>query len=56
MICKQRLPNSGLFFNFARMSLSTFEELIVLVGPSLQRFLSRSDILGIGEILAATLK
>lgn len=56
MILEQRLSNSGLYFNFARMSPSTFEKLVVLVGPSLQRFPSRPDILSVGEILAATLR
>lgn len=56
MINEHKLSNSDLFFNFTRMSPTTFEELVILMGPSLQRIHSRSDILSVGEILAATLR
>lgn len=56
MILEQRLSNFGLYFNFSRMSPTTFEELVVLVGPFLQRSPSRPDILSVGEMLAATLR
>jgi len=38
------------------MSPTTFEGLVILMGPSLQRIHSRPDILSVGEILAATLR
>lgn len=56
MLKEHQLSNSYLFFNFTRMSASTFEELLVIVGPSLQRSPSRPDVLCVGEIVGATLR
>lgn len=56
MINEHRLSNSDLFFNFTRMSPTTFEELVILMGPYLQRIHSRPDILSVGEILAVYIK
>lgn len=56
MINEHRLSNSDLFFNFTRMSPTTFEEMVILLGPYLQRIHSRPDILSVGEILATTLR
>lgn len=38
------------------MKASTFEELICIIGPKLQRVPSRHDVLSVGEILTATLR
>jgi len=38
------------------MSPTTFEELVILMGPYLQRIHSRPAILSVGVILAATLR
>lgn len=38
------------------MSSSTFEELLIIVGPRFQRSSSRPDILSVGEIVAAMLR
>ncbi|KAL5237568.1 hypothetical protein ACI65C_004978 [Semiaphis heraclei] len=38
------------------MSASTFEELLIIVGPSLQRSPTRPDVLCVGEIVGATLR
>ncbi|XP_016658258.1 protein ALP1-like isoform X2 [Acyrthosiphon pisum] len=51
-----QLTNSELYQNFLRMSASTFEELVCLVGPKIMRFPSRPDILSVGEVLTATLR
>jgi hypothetical protein len=56
MLKEHQLSNSSLFFNFMRMSSSTFEKLLAIVGPSLQRFPSRADNLSVGEIVGATLR
>ncbi|XP_060859040.1 uncharacterized protein LOC132936341 [Metopolophium dirhodum] len=51
-----QLINSELYQNFIRMSASTFEELVCVVGPKIKRFPSRPDILSVGEVLTATLR
>ncbi|XP_008183630.3 protein ALP1-like [Acyrthosiphon pisum] len=51
-----QLTNSEQYQNFIRMSASTFEELVCLVGPKIKRFPSRPDIISVGEILTATLR
>ncbi|KAL5243347.1 hypothetical protein ACI65C_010757 [Semiaphis heraclei] len=51
-----QLYNSALYFNFMRMTSTTFEELVILVSPKLQRNPIRKDILSVGEILTATLR
>ncbi|CAI6358625.1 unnamed protein product [Macrosiphum euphorbiae] len=51
-----QLTNSELYQNFVRMSASTFEELVCLVGPKIMRFPSRPDILSVGEVLTTTLR
>ncbi|KAF0754547.1 protein ALP1-like isoform X2 [Aphis craccivora] len=56
MLKEHQLSNSYLFFNFTRMSASAFEELLIIVGPSLQRSPSRPDVLCVGEIVGATLR
>lgn len=56
MLSEHKLSNSDLFFNFTRMSSSTFEELLMLIGPSLERKVTRIDVLNVGEILAMTLR
>ncbi|KAL5237116.1 hypothetical protein ACI65C_004526 [Semiaphis heraclei] len=38
------------------MSALTFEELLIIVGPSLQRSPTRPDVLCVGEIVGATLR
>ncbi|CAI6373816.1 unnamed protein product [Macrosiphum euphorbiae] len=56
MLSEHQLSNSDLFFNFTRISSSTFEELLMLIGPSLERKVTRIDVLNVGEILAMTLR
>lgn len=56
MLKEHQLSNSFLFFNFTRMSSSIFEDLLLIVGPSVQRSPSRPDILSVGEIVGATLR
>lgn len=56
MLKEHQLSNSYLFFNFTRMSASAFEELLIIVGPDLQRSPSRPDVLCVGEIVGATLR
>ncbi|KAL5236533.1 hypothetical protein ACI65C_003943 [Semiaphis heraclei] len=51
-----QLTNSELYQNFVRMSASTFEELVCIVGLKIMRFPSRPDILSVGEVLTATLR
>ncbi|KAL5237508.1 hypothetical protein ACI65C_004918 [Semiaphis heraclei] len=51
-----QLTISELYQNFVRMSASTFEELVCIVGPKIMRFPSRPDILSVGEVLTATLR
>lgn len=56
LIKEQRLTNSSLYFNFTRMSPTTFEELAQMVSPKLMRNAFRYDVLSVGEILGATLR
>lgn len=51
-----QLYNSALYVNFMRMTSITFEQLIILVSPKLQRNELRKDILSVEEILTATLR
>lgn len=57
LVSEQQLSNSALYHNFIRMSSKTFEELVCLVGPNLQRFpYFRKDTLVVVEILSCTLR
>lgn len=56
LIKERRLVHSLLYFNFTRMSPTTFEELAQLVGPRLVRESFRHDVISVGEILGATLR
>ncbi|CAI6352525.1 unnamed protein product [Macrosiphum euphorbiae] len=56
MLKEHQLSNSYLFFNFTGVSASAFEELMIIVGPDLQRSPSRPDVLCVGEIVGATLR
>lgn len=56
LLKEHQLVSSALYFNFTRMSPTTFEELSLLVAPKLMRIPLRHDILSVGEILGATLR
>jgi len=57
LVFEQQLSNSALYHNFIRMSPTTFEELVCLVGPHVSRFPNfRKDTLVVGEILSCTLR
>ena len=56
LIKDYQINNSALFYNYMRMTSTAFEELIIHVGPFLQRIPTRPDTLSVGACLTATIR
>lgn len=56
LIEEMRLTDTEKYFNYLRMSPELFQNLVQLVGPSIQRPYNRREPIGAGERLAATLR